>query len=102
MDLFFIFFFHVCVFCLLLLQFIKCSPHTVVGVILLMGICYSFITLSFLLKGGELPVCIGCDQHLTIEHILLACSDLIEMRQNHFTYSPITMYVSGYFAREDL
>ena len=32
---------------------------------------HSFITHSFLLKGEEPPVCIGCDQHLTIKHILL-------------------------------
>ena len=46
---------------------------------------HSFITHSFLLKGEEPPVCIGCDQHLTIEYILLTCSDFIEMRESHFT-----------------
>ena len=30
-------------------------------------------------------MCIGCDQHLTIEHSLLTCSDFIEMRESHFT-----------------
>ena len=40
---------------------------------------HSFITHSFLLKDEETPMCIGCDQHLTIEHILLTCSDFIEM-----------------------
>ena len=34
-------------------------------------IAHSFLTHSFLLKGEELPMCIGCDKHLTIEHILL-------------------------------
>ena len=51
---------------------------------------HSFITHSFLLKGEELPVCIGCDKRLTIEHILLTCSDFIEMRER--------ATVSGYFA----
>ena len=32
---------------------------------------YSFITHSFLLKGEEPPMCIGCDKRLNIEHILL-------------------------------
>ena len=32
---------------------------------------HSFLTHSFLLESEELPVCIGCDKHLTIEHILL-------------------------------
>ena len=52
---------------------------------------YSFITHSFLLKGVEPPVCIGCDQHLTIEHILLTCSDFIEMRKSHFTAQSLRM-----------
>ena len=49
---------------------------------------HSFLTHSFLLKGEEPPVCIGCDKHLTIEHILLTCSDFIEIRESHFTASP--------------
>ena len=59
---------------------------------------HSFITHSFLLKGEELPMCIGCDQHLTIEHILHTCSDFIEMRESHFTAQYV---VSGYFAWKD-
>ena len=39
---------------------------------------HSFITHSFLLKGEEPPMCIGCDKRLTKERILLACSDFIE------------------------
>ena len=46
---------------------------------------HSFITHSFSLKGEEPPVCIGCDELLTIEHILPTCSDLIEIRESHFT-----------------
>ena len=46
---------------------------------------HSFITHSFLLKGEEPPVCIRCDKRLTIEHILLTCSDFIEIRESHFT-----------------
>ena len=30
-------------------------------------------------------MCIGCDELLTIAHILLTCSDLIEIREGHFT-----------------
>ena len=41
---------------------------------------HSFLTDSFLLKGEELPMCIGCDKRLTIEHILLTCLDFIEIR----------------------
>ena len=30
-------------------------------------------------------MCIGCDELLTIKHILLTCSDLIQIRETHFT-----------------
>ena len=52
---------------------------------------HSFITHSFLLKDEETPMCIGCDQHLTIEHILLTCSDFIEIRESHFTAKSLRM-----------
>ena len=51
---------------------------------------HSFIAHSFLLKGAEPPV-IGCDQHLTIKHILLTCSDFTEMRESHFTAQSLRM-----------
>ena len=44
-------------------------------VIAQLHIGHSFITHSFLLKGEELPMCIGCDELLTIEHILLTTSE---------------------------
>ena len=46
---------------------------------------HSFLTHSFLLKGEEPPICMGCDKSLTLEHILLTCSDFIEIRKSHFT-----------------
>ena len=46
---------------------------------------HSFITHSFLLKGEEPPMCIGCDKRLTLEHILLICWDFSEKRESHFT-----------------
>ena len=49
------------------------------------------MTHSFLLKGEEPPVCIKCDKHLTIEHILLTCSDFIEIRESHFTAKSLRM-----------
>ena len=52
---------------------------------------HSFLTHSFLLKGKELPVCIGCDKRLTIEIILLTCSDFIEIRESHFTAKSLRM-----------
>ena len=52
---------------------------------------HSFLTHSFLLKGKEPPMCIGCDKRLTIEHILLTCSDFIEIRESHFTAKSLRM-----------
>ena len=52
---------------------------------------HSFLTHSFLLKGEEPPVCIGCDKRLTIEHILLTCSDFIEIRESHSTAKSLRM-----------
>ena len=52
---------------------------------------HSFITHSFLLKGEEPPLCIGCDKRLTIDHILLTCLDFIEIRENHFTAKSLRM-----------
>ena len=52
---------------------------------------HSFLTHSFLLKGEDPPVCIGCDQRLTIERILLTCSDFIEIRESHFTAKSLRM-----------
>ena len=51
----------------------------------------SFIARPFLLKGEEPPVCIGCDKRLIIEHILLTCSDFIEIRKRHFTAKSLRM-----------
>ena len=45
---------------------------------------HSFIAHSFSLKGQEPPMCIGRDELLTIDRILLTCSDLIEIRESHF------------------
>ena len=53
---------------------------------------HSFITHSFLLKGEEPPVCIGCDKRLTIELILFTCSDFIEIRESHFTAKSLRVF----------
>ena len=43
------------------------------------------------LLSVEPPMCIGCDQHLTVKHILLTCSDFMEMRESHFTAQTLRM-----------
>ena len=36
-------------------------------------------------------MCIGRDKRLTIEHILLTCSNFIEIRESHFTAKSLRM-----------
>ena len=36
-------------------------------------------------------MCIRCDKRLTVEHILLTCSDFIEIRESHFTAKSLRM-----------
>ena len=36
-------------------------------------------------------MCIGCDELLTYEHILLTCSDFIEIRESHFAAKSLRM-----------
>ena len=45
---------------------------------------HSYITHSYLLKGGENPQCIPCNASLTIKHILVDCVDLAPTRQRFF------------------
>ena len=37
-------------------------------------------------------MCIRCDALLTIEHILLTCSGLIEIRERHFTAQSLRIF----------
>ena len=46
---------------------------------------------AFLLKGEEPPVCITCDELLTVKHILLFCSDFIEIREKETFYISATV-----------
>ena len=48
---------------------------------------WPFFSYSFLF----IEVCIECDKRLTIEHILLTCSDFIEMGESHFTAKSLRM-----------
>ena len=68
---------------------------------------HSFINHSFLLKGEEPPMCIGCDECLTIEHIWIICLDFIETREKHFTaqslrvlFQEVSLEKIWYFLRD--
>ena len=46
---------------------------------------HSYFTHSHLLKGEERPYCHACDAPDSIEHILISCADLIEVRRKYYT-----------------
>ena len=46
---------------------------------------HSHFTHSFYFKREEIPMCVACDEVLSVKHILLHCADLIEIRRKHFT-----------------
>ena len=52
------------------------------------------VLIPFYWRVRKPPMCIGCDELLTIAHILLTCSDLIEIREGHFTAQSLRV-VSG-------
>ena len=37
-------------------------------------------------------MCIRCDKRLTVEHILLTCSDFTEIRESHFTAKSLRIF----------
>ena len=46
---------------------------------------HSYITHGYLLRGEDPPWCVPCHEFLTIQHILLECWDLHQIRRGHFT-----------------
>ena len=53
---------------------------------------HSYVTQSFLLKGEESPMCILCE---TVKHILLFCSDFVEIREIRFTAQSLEFISKG-------
>ena len=51
---------------------------------------WPFFSYSFLFIEGW-GTAIGRDKRLTIDHILLTCSDFIEIRESHFTAKSLHM-----------
>ena len=36
------------------------------------------------MSGEDVPACVACDCDLTVEHILIECGDLTEVRQTYY------------------
>ena len=46
---------------------------------------HTYITHRHRLAGEAEPICIGCDEPLTVEHILVKCWDFYEIRRKHYS-----------------
>ena len=62
-----------------------CKNRKEESVLTRLHIGHSFYTHGYLLKREEEPVCIGCDEPMTIEHILVKCWDFYEIRRKHYS-----------------
>ena len=45
---------------------------------------HSYLTHFFILRKEEAPVCVACNVVLTVKHILIECTDLLEIRKKYF------------------
>ena len=47
------------------------------------------LTHNFLLAGEEIPECISCNCRLTVQHVLLDCSEFTDVRQRYHKFSTV-------------
>ena len=45
---------------------------------------HSYLTHGFLLRGEEPPMCVSCRDRLTVEHVLVHCTELSDIRDSHY------------------
>ena len=45
---------------------------------------HSYLTHSFVLRREEAPGCVACNAIIIVNHILIECADLVEVRQKYF------------------
>ena len=65
---------------------LRCRPNRREEVVLCrLHIGHSYFTHAHLLKGEEAPYCYACDELETLEHLLISCIDLKEVRDKFFT-----------------
>ena len=48
---------------------------------------HTFYTHSYILKGEDRPRCVGCDEDITVKHILLDCVDFSDQRLRFYSSS---------------
>ena len=45
---------------------------------------HSYLMHSIILRNEEAPVCFACNTVITVKHILIECTDLLEIRKKYF------------------
>ena len=76
-----------------LIKLFKPKEETVIG---RLHIGRSFITHSFLLKGEEPPVCIGCDERVTVEQFYLIVQILLKQERAILQLSHYVFYLKKF------
>ena len=63
-----------------------CNNRKEESVLTRLHIGHTRLTHAYLMKQDEeAPMCIGCDEPLTVEHILTRCWDLYDIRRKHYS-----------------
>ena len=63
----------------------SCKNRKEESVLSRLHIGHTYITHRHRLAGEAEPICIGCDEPLTVEHILVKCWDFYEIRRKHYS-----------------
>ena len=63
----------------------SCRNRKEESVLTRLHIGHTYITHRHRLRKEAEPICIGCDEPLTVEHILVRCWDLYEIRRKHYS-----------------
>ena len=63
----------------------SCRNRKEESVLTRLHIGHTYITHRHRLRNEAEPICIGCDEPLTVEHILVRCWDLYEIRRKHYS-----------------
>ena len=45
---------------------------------------HTHLTHSYQMSGEDVPRCVACDCNVTVEHILIECGDVAEVRQRYY------------------
>ena len=61
-----------------------CNTRKGNTVLTILHIGHSYLTHSFILRKEESPVCVTCGAVITVKHILIECTELLEIRKKYF------------------